>query len=139
VILPIITAYEYKKIYERKDLYRQVEERNINNAIIFIKDATGVIYPMWPFDLTRNGITFDGDVLYARYREKEIMRLKKYFPKKKFYIYQREKQKARGELAPLKNHQNQTRTKNNPLSPDKNELKKRGLCCELFLYPSRSP
>jgi hypothetical protein len=101
LILPVISVYEYIKIYERRDLYRQVEEQNITSAIIFIRDATGVLDRMKPFDLTRNGITLDGDVLYALYREKGVERLTRYFPEKTFYLYEKEKRIARGKLIPL--------------------------------------
>lgn len=102
VILPFLSVYEYIKIYERRDLYRQVAERNIKSAIIFVKNATGVLDPMQPLDLTRNGISLDGDVLYALYRENGIERLENYFPEKTFYLYQRERHSARGEIVPQK-------------------------------------
>ncbi|MCM8776113.1 MAG: glycosyltransferase family 39 protein [Candidatus Omnitrophica bacterium] len=88
-VLPVITRLEHQAIVERQDVYQQVKEHQIKNAVVFLKSGTGVLKPMPPEDLTRNGIHLTGDVLYALDHGPRNRELKPYFPSRKFYRYSR--------------------------------------------------
>ncbi len=100
--IPFMARREHQIISERMDLYRLVEQENVHNAIIFLRSGTGVMRPMPARDLTRNGIGFENDVLYARDLGADNARLKAYFPDKQLYMYYRDKNKPNGRLIALK-------------------------------------
>ena len=58
----------------------------------------GVTRPMPPGDLTRNGVNFQGDIVYAFDFGEENSVLEKYFPDRKFYRYSRSEGKVQGNL-----------------------------------------
>lgn len=98
-VMPWIVAREHRIVVERTDLYRQVEAKGIHNAVVFVASGTGVTRPMPQGDLPRNGITFDGDVLYAldlgEERRGELMN---HYPNRAFYVYSRQKDHVQGNL-----------------------------------------
>jgi hypothetical protein len=56
---------ERRVIRERMDPFRQATEARLSNAVVFMKDRIGTARPMRARDLTRNGLTYDGPILYA--------------------------------------------------------------------------
>jgi hypothetical protein len=57
---------------------------------------------MEPGDLTRNGLTFGGDVLYARDQDIDNHRLRDAFPDREIWAYEREPTERYGRLLPLR-------------------------------------
>jgi len=98
-VMPWIVAREHRIVVERTDLYRQVEAQGIHNAVVFVASGTGVTSPMPQGDLPRNGITFDGDVLYAfDLGEEKRGELMDHYPDRAFYVYSRQKNRVHGNL-----------------------------------------
>jgi hypothetical protein len=100
VKLPVVAFHEHKVVVERQDIYRQVQQKNIHNAVVLIASSTSVIRPMPIGDLTRNDNLYENDVLYARDFESEQLnpQLFEYYPNRAFYRYYRDPEKATGEL-----------------------------------------
>lgn len=92
----------FQTVWERRDVYRLVEENHIEDAVIFLKDGTGVLKPMPVPDLTRNGTAFTGSVLYAIDQGERDEELRPYFPHKKFYRYTRNLNQVRGNLLEIR-------------------------------------
>lgn len=93
---------ENKVIKERLDLYALVENSHIHNAVVLMDSGTSVIRPMLRGDLTRNGISLTGDVLFGFYLDEESYgKIKKYFPNKDVYRYIRESDSVNGKLIKL--------------------------------------
>jgi hypothetical protein len=98
VKLPFIAVREHQVVEERKDVYRQVNEQHLTNAIVFLSSHTGVIRPMPAGDLTRNDQTYNNDVLYVldlKERNEELIR---FYPDRKFYRYVKYKEEVAGKL-----------------------------------------
>lgn len=73
------------KSFERLKLpYDTVEQAGIRNAVIFIRDIENELYPQW---YTRNSLDYSDDVLYALDLGAENKLLMDYYPKRKYYIY----------------------------------------------------
>jgi 4-amino-4-deoxy-L-arabinose transferase-like glycosyltransferase len=102
VKMPFIMQREHRIVSERVDLYKVVEEANVDNAVILVTTHTGVMRPMGMLDLTRNGITWDGDVIYALDKGPENRELFQYYPARSFYRYVRDHEIVEGELIRLK-------------------------------------
>jgi hypothetical protein len=101
VKIPFIANHEHEVIKERTDIYTQVREQHITNAVVLISSDASVIRPMPPEDLNRNDKKYQNDVLYARDLGEKNGDLKKYYPSRKFYRYVREMDKPRGALVPV--------------------------------------
>ena len=102
MLIPFHSWKEHKVIYERTDLYRLSELNKLDNSIVIVSSSTGVVRPMPPGDLIRNGISIDKNILYARDRGiKSYEKLHKFFPTKKIYRYTREKNSSQGRLIEL--------------------------------------
>lgn len=91
-------AEERKVIWERRDLYRLVENKKIKNAVIFIKTGTGTHRPMSIGDLARNNTDFSNSVLYARDLGKDNKKLMRFYPEKNYFIYSYQKESSKGIL-----------------------------------------
>ena len=78
-----------------------VEKNKIHHSVVFVKNGTGVIRSMNAYDLLRNGINFDGDVVYAKDCGARNRALKPYFPGRQFYLYSREEKNPHGTLSKL--------------------------------------
>lgn len=92
---------EHRVIWERTDLYRQVKERGIDNAVIFIRSSTGAIRNMSRLDLARNGIKISGPVIYALDFGADNQVIMDYFPGRKYYRYVRRPDQAMGRLVEI--------------------------------------
>jgi hypothetical protein len=98
VKLPFIAVREHQVVEERMDVYRQVNEQHLTNAIVFLSSHTGVIRPMPAGDLTRNDQTYNNDVLYVldlKERNEELIR---FYPDRKFYRFVKGKEEVAGKL-----------------------------------------
>lgn len=102
VKMPYIIDREHKIVTERYDLYARVEESNINNAVILVTTHTGIIRPMGILDLTRNGINWDGDIIYALDKGDKNEKLFEFYPARSFYKYVRDPETVQGKLIKLK-------------------------------------
>lgn len=96
--IPFIVARENQVITERLDLYRQVERKQIHQAVVFVASSTGVIRPMPIGDLLRNDKSYENDVLYARDLGEENNKLMEFYPDRSFYRYTREPDIVEGRL-----------------------------------------
>jgi hypothetical protein len=56
---------EERVIRERLDPYRMARQAGLHDAVVFMDGLIGTARPMYARDLTRNGLTYDGSVLYA--------------------------------------------------------------------------
>ena len=99
--VPFIARIENRVINERLDLYRLVEREQLSHAVVFLETGTGALRYFPPGDLTRNGLDFDRDVLYAWDRGQANQRLMAYYPGRSFYRYLRDAEQARGRLVRL--------------------------------------
>lgn len=87
---------------QRMDIYDQVRDEQLHNSVVVIRSPTGYIEPMLPMDLTRNGITLDGDVIYALDIPQRLKYLQQLFPDRQFYVYSRDLHSPKGTLRPLR-------------------------------------
>jgi hypothetical protein len=101
--LAIIAPFARTLIDQRMDIYDQVRMQHLRNAVIVIHSNTGAIpgISMDQQDLTRNGITVDGEVLYVLDIRSQLQRLRLLFPDRQFYIYEREVSNPNGKLRQL--------------------------------------
>lgn len=91
----------HRIVMERMHVYDMVESAKIDNAVVVLSAPVGVLHPMGPKDLTRNGIELKGPVIYALARPGWETALREMFPGRRFYLYTREVTSAWGQLAPL--------------------------------------
>ena len=102
VKMPFIIQREHRIVSERVDLYTAVEDADVDNAVILVTTHTGIIRPMGTLDLTRNGINWDNDIIYALDKGPENRDLFEYYPTRSFYKYVRDPETVEGELIRLK-------------------------------------
>ena len=53
---------------------------------------------MWPKDLTRNGISFDHDVIFALDKKERNEQLMRFYPERSFWRYERPPGESEGSL-----------------------------------------
>jgi hypothetical protein len=102
VTLPLLSRFEYEVVTSRLDLYDAVDRAGLHQAIVIVRSGTSELRPMEPGDLTRNGLTFGGDVLYARDQDIDNHRLRDAFPDREIWAYEREPTERYGRLLPLR-------------------------------------
>lgn len=93
------TTVHAAQVRGRMNVYDIVKHQQISNAIVFLKTGSGT---MPREDLTRNGIHFDGAVLYVidlGDRNSELLRA---FPGRHAYVYQYERRTGTGSLTPYR-------------------------------------
>ena len=83
---------------QRMDLYDRVETAGLHDAVVVIHSGTGVFAPMEPGDLTRNGISLDGPVIYALDIPDRLKQLQRLMPERKIYVYERQPSSPAGSL-----------------------------------------
>ena len=98
--LPFVSLYTYKVIDERRDVFKLVETQGLKNAVVVLSNGTGVLWPMDSSDLVRNGISIDGEVIFAHDLGQENCKLQALFPERHFWVYKREPHLVRGRLEP---------------------------------------
>jgi hypothetical protein len=100
--IPVISQREHAVIKERTDLYTQVKERKLDDAVVLISSFVSDIRPMPVGDLTRNEPPFQGDVLYVFDIPQENEKLFDYYPLRDFYRYEWLPGKGEGTLVKLR-------------------------------------
>jgi hypothetical protein len=101
--LAIIAPFARTLIDQRMDIYDQVHSKHLRNAVVVVHSSTSAIpdMNMVPLDLTRNGITADGEVLYVLDIPDKLQKLRLLFPDRQFYIYERDLSNPKGKLRQL--------------------------------------
>ena len=100
LVFAVVSFWMRTLVDQRMDLYDLVREQRLSNAVVAIHSSTSNIYPMTPRDLTRNGITIDGPVLYVRDLPDQLDQLRRLFPQRQFFIYLRDRDSTKGVLRP---------------------------------------
>jgi hypothetical protein len=85
---------------QRMDVYDQVRAARLDNAVVVLHSGTSPLRPMWPQDLTRNGIAINGPVLYVRDIPDQLDELRRLMPERRFYRYTRALESENGDLQP---------------------------------------
>jgi hypothetical protein len=88
------------QIHERRDLERRVAAASLSRAVVFVATPIGVARAMSVEDLTRNGIAFDGPVLYALDRGALNAQLRDYESGRECYVYRFDPDTRTGSLTP---------------------------------------
>lgn len=93
VIVNIIFLFFFSSIFhsqinERMLLYDTVKNSGISNAVVFLSSPSG---SMPPLDLTRNGISFNGPVIYVLDMKEKNHLLIEDFPDRDYYSWVCEK------------------------------------------------
>lgn len=101
VRIPVISIRENHVVRERMDIYDQVAEKNIREAIVFIASPTGVIRPMDAENLNRNDKQYRNDVLYALDLGERNQILMDQYPDRRFFRYERDPEKMHGTLVEI--------------------------------------
>jgi hypothetical protein len=109
--VPFLAARARELISQTQDIYRQVRDAGIHNAVVIAVSGTGVIWHLDGVDLARNGLTpLDRDVVYAHGPhplsariapadvEPTVRALRAYFPARKIWLYQRDEAAIHGKL-----------------------------------------
>jgi hypothetical protein len=101
--LAVIAPFARTIIDQRMDIYDQVRVQHLRNAVVVIHSETGAIpnMSMDQLDLTQNGITIDGEVLYVLDIPDKLRKLRLLFPDRQFYIYERDLSNPEGKLRQL--------------------------------------
>jgi 4-amino-4-deoxy-L-arabinose transferase-like glycosyltransferase len=102
VKFPFIAAREARIVDERQDIYDQVENRKLHNAVVFVTDPTSTIRPMPVGDLTRNDVEFKNDVIYAQEFPEWNRQLRAFYKDRSFYRYIRDVNNPDGTLVRIR-------------------------------------
>ncbi len=94
----IQTGFYTHQVGNRLTLYGLAEEKNISNAVVFIRN--GIEYTMRAPELTRNGIYFNETVLYALDKKENNKELMKAFPNRTFYYFTYNQTTKTGQILP---------------------------------------
>jgi hypothetical protein len=87
--IPVL-AFEMRRIVdERMELFDLVKAHKLSHAIVVIRSATGTLAAMEPKDLTHNGISLTGDVLYAIDFNHDYSKLRARYPDRCLYFFER--------------------------------------------------
>ncbi len=96
--LYVQTNFYAHQVENRLTLYRLVENKNISNAVVFIRN--GIDYMMRAPELTRNGIYFNESVLYVLDKNESNKELMKEFPDRNFYYFTYNQANKTGQILP---------------------------------------
>jgi hypothetical protein len=100
--LAVHAAIEHRVVRERLDPFTTVQRAQLRDAVVFITDRVGTARPMRAYDLTRNGLTYDGPVLYAiGVAAAEDCAVMTHFPTRSPYRYAWDTTRRAGLLMPL--------------------------------------
>jgi hypothetical protein len=85
------------------DPYVRVAAAGLDRGIVLIDGRVGTRRSMAGYDLARNGIDYDGAVLYGQHlNDAASCGAASRFPDRPPYVYRWDRSAARGELLPLK-------------------------------------
>ena len=101
--LAVIAPFVRTLVDQRMDIYDQVHAKHLRNAVVVVHSSTGAIpgLDMVPLDLTQNGITTDGEILYVLDIPSQLQKLRLLLPDRQFYIYERDLSNPKGKLRQL--------------------------------------
>lgn len=102
VRIPVTAVRERGIVDQRVDIYRQVSEQRISNAVILLSSGTSPLRPMPSGDLTRNDMRFSNDVLYAIDHIHANADLMRYYAGRRFYTYVREPDSVHGRITRIR-------------------------------------
>lgn len=112
VQVPFLANGAGKLVTQFEDVYDRVAEERLHHAIVFLSSATGVTWKLGVGNLVRNGLTLDGDVIYAHAGDimasqidpavaaATIADLHAHFPDRSIWIYHRAAGVIHGRLTP---------------------------------------
>lgn len=84
-------------LVNKQDLVRLVAQKGLRDAVVFVRTGSG----MAPIsDLPRNGIDFDGPVLFVRDRGPANIELRRAYPRREPWVYSFDFRRWRGSLQP---------------------------------------
>jgi len=63
--IPLLASNAARIVDQFEDMNRQVAPAKLHNAVVFVSSGTGEIWHQPIGNLARNGLTLDGDVIYA--------------------------------------------------------------------------
>jgi len=98
----IFGIFMRKIIDESMDLYDQAAAEGLSNAVIVVHSGTSPSRFYSPRGLVRNGISIDGEVIYALDLTERLGELRQFFPQRLFYIYERASDSPKGVLRRLR-------------------------------------
>ncbi len=101
VKIPVVSEREQAVVKERTDLYRQVAEHDLKDAVVLLSSYVGDIRPMPVGDLTRNDPLYDTGVLFALDIPGQNAALFEYYPRRDFYRYEWLQSQGKGRLVKL--------------------------------------
>jgi hypothetical protein len=94
----VFGVFMRKIIDEGMDLYDQAAAKGLSNAVIVVHSGTSPSRFYDPRGLVRNGISIDGEVIYALDLTDRLGELRQLFPQRVFYIYERAPDSPKGVL-----------------------------------------
>ena len=97
----IFGIFMRKIIDETMDLYDRAAAEGISNAVIVVRSGTSPSRFYDPRGLDRNGISIDGEVIYAHDLPDRLGELRQLFSQRHFYIYERASDSPKGVLRRL--------------------------------------
>jgi hypothetical protein len=99
-LLIVVHASQVRNVVaERSDVFSRVKDAHVTNAIVLLSGRVGTTRSMDVRDLTRNGIGYSGEVLYALDRsEAENCALARAYPRRILYRYSWDAIQRRGGL-----------------------------------------
>ncbi|WP_193755566.1 PA14 domain-containing protein [Psychromonas sp. psych-6C06] len=82
----LVQASDYfqEQIFERTNLFRTIDDAQLDNAVVFLTSHSGTMHPV---DLTRNALDFSNEVLIAQSLNGNYQALMKHYPDRAFYEY----------------------------------------------------
>jgi hypothetical protein len=83
-----------------RDPFDVVQEREIHNAVVFLK--TVPIKDNYTALYVQNPLNFIGDVLFVKDLKEKNIELMEYYPEKEFYVYEFDRLSKLGKLTRLK-------------------------------------
>lgn len=98
--LPYVGQLLYTVVRERQDPYKLAAEAKLDDAIVLLKSPSGLASAMNIYDLARNTPGLRDPVLYANGLETDVTALRKAFPNRSIWIYERPADSALGTLRP---------------------------------------
>ncbi len=108
--LPSFMFRSKQLIEELQDVRFQVAQAGLHDAVVLVTAGPGQLWPMDPSDLARNGLTLDGDVIYAHGPrmfagpitpaeiDRTVHALRDQFPRRSVWLYERVPGRLPGQL-----------------------------------------
>lgn len=110
VQIPFLVAGAGRVMNEFEDVYDEVGQASIHKAVVLLLSGTGVTWKMPVGGLVRNGVSLDGDVVYAHAGEtlahqtdsdrarQALQDLRAFFRDRAIWTYRRDERQVHGEL-----------------------------------------